>query len=105
MKIVYKMYHTREVIASYYIVIRNLSGLTLYHKMFLLNMHNVCYTHSQNNYRVVAVNAFLTFIGACKYILQDVTLQIHFCKTFYVVLPINRCSNPHPVPIIGIVLG
>jgi len=77
------MYHTREVNASCYIVILNLSGLTAYHKIFRLNMYNVCFRHSQNYCQVVAVNVSLKFIGACRYILQSETLQIHFCKTFY----------------------
>jgi len=98
------MYHTREVNASCYIVILNLSGLTAYHKMFRLNMYNVCFRHSQNNCRVVAVNVFLTFIGVRKYIIQSVTLQIHFCKTFYLVLSINRSSKPHQVFVILILL-
>jgi len=99
------MYHTCEVNASCYIVILNLSGLTVYHKIFHLNMYNVCFRHSQNNYRVAAVNVFLTFIGACKYILQDVKLQIYFCKTFYVLLSITRSSKLHQVLVILILLG
>ena len=99
------MHHTREVNASCYIVIFNLSGLTAYHKLFRLNMYNVCLRHSQNNYRVVAVNVFLTFIGVRKYIIQSVTLQIHFCKTFYVVLSIVRSSKLHRVLVILIILG
>jgi len=46
----------------------------------------VCFRHSHNSCRVVAVNVFLTFIGVRKYIIQNVTLQIHVCKTFYVVV-------------------
>jgi len=83
----------------------NLPGFTVYHKIVRLNMYNVCFRHSQNNYRVVALNVFLTFMGACKYILQSVTLQIHFSKTFYVVQYINRNSKPHQVPVMSILLG
>jgi len=68
-------------------------------------MYNVCFKHSQNHYGVVTVNVFLTFIGVRKYILQIVTLQIHFCKTFYVVLSIIRSSKLHQVFFILILLG
>ena len=98
------MHHTREVNASCY-VIRNLSGLTAYHKIFRLNMYNFCFKHFQNNCLFVAVNVFLTSIGARKCILQSVTLQIHFCKSFYVVLSITRISKPHQGLVIRILLG
>jgi hypothetical protein len=58
-----------------------------------------CYQEQQRHFTV-----FLKFICACKYIRKDVTLQIYFCKTFYVVPSISMGSKLHQVLVIQILL-
>ena len=55
--------------------------------------------------RLVTLNVFLTFIGSCKYIRQDVTLQIYFCNAFYIIPSIISSSKLHQVLVIQILLA
>ena len=66
------MYHEREGISAYYIVIIGLSGSTTYRKeyrfgkctkqrMYVLNMYNICFKHSysqNNNIRTFKLDSF-----------------------------------------------